>query len=150
MNLFTELARIERSIANGSCTEALSFCGENRGSLKKAKVSLISIALTPYALLLVHTPQNPLEFDLRLQEYIELCRAGDPLAALAYLQKHLVAWSETHRAETQRAMGLLACNEQGARRIPQYSVSCLSPFSNPPLLNIVRTIFRPSTIMAGG
>lgn len=55
MDLFTELARIERSIANGSCTEALSFCGENRGSLKKAKVSLISIALTPYALLLVHT-----------------------------------------------------------------------------------------------
>jgi len=38
IDLFLELQRIERSIQAGSCSEALAWCGENRGTLKKMKV----------------------------------------------------------------------------------------------------------------
>lgn len=52
--------------------------------------------------------QNTLEFDLRLQEYIELARAGKRMEAIAYSQKHLVSWQETHLAQLKQAFGLLA------------------------------------------
>lgn len=38
IDLFLELVQIEASLASGSCTEALAWCGENRGSLKKTAV----------------------------------------------------------------------------------------------------------------
>ena len=42
IKLFAELSRIEYAlIYNHSVTEALAWCGENRGTLKKTKVSPI-------------------------------------------------------------------------------------------------------------
>lgn len=39
VGLFTECARIEKALVEKeSCTEALAWCGENRGTLKKTKV----------------------------------------------------------------------------------------------------------------
>jgi hypothetical protein len=35
VDLFEELSRIERALDEGVCTEALAWCGENRGTLKK-------------------------------------------------------------------------------------------------------------------
>lgn len=41
IRLFVELIRIETALVeNRSVTEALAWCGENRGTLKKTKVSL--------------------------------------------------------------------------------------------------------------
>lgn len=51
--------------------------------------------------------QSSLEFELRLQEYIELCRAGRPFEAIAYARKHLRAWQDTHGEPIQRACSLL-------------------------------------------
>jgi hypothetical protein len=40
INLFSELRRIEDALVkNHSVAEALAWCGENRGTLKKTKVS---------------------------------------------------------------------------------------------------------------
>ena len=36
--LFSELARIEKALANHSCSEALAWCKENAAALKKAQV----------------------------------------------------------------------------------------------------------------
>ena len=49
-----------------------------------------------------------MEFNLRLQEYIELVRARKLADAILYARKHLTPWSETHLKEIQRAMGLMA------------------------------------------
>jgi macrophage erythroblast attacher len=49
-----------------------------------------------------------LEFNLRLQEYIELVRERKLLAAIQYSKKYLTPWSETHLKEIQQASGLLA------------------------------------------
>jgi macrophage erythroblast attacher len=51
--------------------------------------------------------QNYLEFSLRLQEYIELCRKKQQTEALAYAQKYLATWQETHMREIEQAMSLL-------------------------------------------
>lgn len=53
-------------------------------------------------------PQSPLEFELRLQEYIELARAEKTYEALAYWRKHLQLWQDTHLARIQQATGLIA------------------------------------------
>ncbi|KAG7571478.1 hypothetical protein FFLO_00661 [Filobasidium floriforme] len=88
--LYAECARIESALVDKkSCSEALAWCGENRGTLRKTK--------------------NDLEFHLRRQEYVELCRSGKRNEALAYARKHLASqWAETHFQEITGMMGLLA------------------------------------------
>ncbi|ORY33959.1 CTLH/CRA C-terminal to lish motif domain-domain-containing protein [Naematelia encephala] len=93
VRLFSELARIESALVDRqSVTEALAWCGENRGTLKKT--------------------QNTLEFTLRLQEFIELCRRRDTVGAIAYSRKHLSTWASTHLVEIQQGMTLLAFGER--------------------------------------
>jgi macrophage erythroblast attacher len=53
-------------------------------------------------------PQSTLEFELRLQEYIELARAQKKQEAMAYLQKHLASWQETHLPQIMQVSMLLA------------------------------------------
>lgn len=88
IDLFTDIHRIETALEGHSCTEALAWCSENKSALRKAK--------------------STLEFDLRLQEYIELCRAGKAVEAIAYLKKHLTSWQDTHLAQIRQASALLA------------------------------------------
>lgn len=43
LKLFAELVKIETALVdNQSVTEALAWCGENRGTLKKTKVFVLS------------------------------------------------------------------------------------------------------------
>ncbi|KAF9262166.1 hypothetical protein L218DRAFT_960559 [Marasmius fiardii PR-910] len=88
ISLFTDIQRIESALLRHSCTEALFWCSENKNALRKSK--------------------STLEFDLRLQEYIELCRAENKGDAIAYLQKYLTPWQETHLAQINQASALLA------------------------------------------
>ncbi|KAH9814402.1 CTLH/CRA C-terminal to lish motif domain-containing protein [Melampsora americana] len=74
--LFAELARIEFALVAHSCTEALAWCKENAGPLKKM--------------------QSTLEFELRFQEFIELARNRRFIEALNYSSKQLLPWKQTH------------------------------------------------------
>jgi len=95
--LFSELARIEKALANHSCSEALAWCKENAAALKKA--------------------QSTLEFELRYQEFIELVKAKKFTEAISYSQKQLVPWQSTRLAEISQVMTLLAF-DQGTRCPP--------------------------------
>ncbi|KAI0346684.1 hypothetical protein BDW22DRAFT_1405428 [Trametopsis cervina] len=88
IELFSDIRRIEAALTRESCTEALAWCSENKAALRKVK--------------------NPLEFELRLQEFIELARARNLLDAIAYQKKHLIQWQETHAAQINQAAALLA------------------------------------------
>ncbi|KAG6831708.1 hypothetical protein H0H87_004364 [Tephrocybe sp. NHM501043] len=88
IDLFMDIRRIEHALSQNSCTEALVWCNENKVALRKIK--------------------SPLEFDLRLQEFIELSRARKAQEAITYAQKHLVAWQETHLQQIRTASALLA------------------------------------------
>ena len=74
-DIFADIANVEASLSppNPSCTLALAWCSENKTSLRKIK--------------------SPLEFDLRLQEFIELARTRSTESikeAIAYARKHLL------------------------------------------------------------
>ncbi|KZS87276.1 hypothetical protein SISNIDRAFT_491234 [Sistotremastrum niveocremeum HHB9708] len=88
LELFAEIHRIEDALRKQSCTEALAWCNENKNALKKIK--------------------STLEFELRLQEFIELARCMNHTEAIAYLKKHLAPWKETHLEQIQKCSALLA------------------------------------------
>ncbi|WOO85632.1 Macrophage erythroblast attacher [Vanrija pseudolonga] len=97
LKLFAELTKIEKALLEkNSCAEALAWCGENRGTLKKQGSNL--------------------EFALRLQEFIELCRKRDTAGARAYAAKNLAQWAAT--PEMQQGATLLAFGETTG--VPRY------------------------------
>lgn len=88
IDLFSDIKRIEDALAQHSCIEALAWCSENKAALRKTK--------------------STLEFELRLQEFIELARQRRNEEAIAYMKKHLVQWQETHFEEIKRVSALFA------------------------------------------
>lgn len=90
IEIFANARKIEDSLKNRSCAEGLQWWNDNKSRLKKLK------------------PPSTFEFDLRLQEYIELVRNRKLKDAIAYSQKYFSQWRETHMKEIQQAMALLA------------------------------------------
>ncbi|KAL2003888.1 hypothetical protein VTN02DRAFT_1737 [Thermoascus thermophilus] len=91
LNVFVQCQRIAESLRRGETKEALQWCGENKVALKKSQYNL--------------------EFELRLQQYIEMVRTGQRskfLEAMQHAKKHLSPHAETQSQEIQRAAGLLA------------------------------------------
>lgn len=107
LKLFAELIRIETALLEKhSVAEALAWCGENRGTLKKQGVSVLSGKQQNWC-----SHQSDLEFTLRSQEFIELCRKRDTAGAIAYARKNLAPWAPTHMSKLQSSMTLLAFGE---------------------------------------
>ncbi|KAJ2786237.1 GID complex subunit containing RING finger motif [Coemansia javaensis] len=97
--LFELVMDTERELCERhSCQGALQWCAENRSALLKI--------------------QSPLEFELRLQEFIEMARAARTLDAIAYAKRHLTPWSATQLPRIERAMMLLAFSP--ATQCPPY------------------------------
>ncbi|GAA98638.1 uncharacterized protein L969DRAFT_95136 [Mixia osmundae IAM 14324] len=86
--LYDEMRRIDAALAERKVTEALSWCKENATGLKRIKSSL--------------------EFELRLQEFVELCRLRQLGQAIQYARKQLAPWQGTYPDEIKQAMALLA------------------------------------------
>ncbi|KAG8942709.1 GID complex subunit containing RING finger motif [Tulasnella sp. 424] len=89
INSFSSIRRVEAALRGHSCTEALAWCSQNKVALAKTKTTL--------------------EFDLRLQEFIELARSRKTSEAMAYSRKHFTSYLESHAKEVTHCMGLLAC-----------------------------------------
>ncbi|KAF8605818.1 hypothetical protein BDV93DRAFT_521181 [Ceratobasidium sp. AG-I] len=87
--LFAEIRRVEDALRDQKCAVALAWCSENKAALKKMK--------------------NSLEFELRLQEYIEIIQQGKTADAMAYLKKHLISWYDSHPHQCRQASALLVC-----------------------------------------
>ncbi|KAJ7732190.1 CTLH/CRA C-terminal to lish motif domain-containing protein [Mycena metata] len=88
--LSNDIKHIEEALLRHSCTEALAWCGQNETALRRMNITL--------------------EFDLRLQEYIELARASKRQEAIDYFRRHLTSWQETvaHRDHLKQAGVMLA------------------------------------------
>ncbi|KAF3525738.1 hypothetical protein F2Q69_00049100 [Brassica cretica] len=67
---------------------ALAWCADNKTRFKK--------------------PKSKLEFQLRMQEFIELVRANSYKQAILYAQKHLAPWGATHMNGLQHVLATLA------------------------------------------
>ncbi|KAL7267368.1 GID complex subunit containing RING finger motif [Rhizina undulata] len=88
VDVFVQCSKIEQSLNRGSTTECLAWCAENKNTLRKIK--------------------SPLEFELRLQQFIELVRSRQLREAAIYSKKHLAPHADNHLEHIQKAAGLLA------------------------------------------
>lgn len=128
-----DIHRIERALFRHSCTEAIAWCSENKTALRKIRVSHELRHPVPDTSI-SETLQSTLEFELRLQEYIEFARARKTQEAIAYARKYLVPWQETHLEQITQAMALLAI--QPSTTCGQYKVCSTSKRFLPSLMTL--------------
>ncbi|KAK9798944.1 hypothetical protein WJX73_006713 [Symbiochloris irregularis] len=88
IHIFQEASPVIEGLRKHDCAAALAWCQGNHVKLRKAK--------------------SRLEFKLRMQEFVELIRADNLLAAVSYAQKYLACYGSSHMAELQQAAALLA------------------------------------------
>ncbi|KAL8710921.1 MAG: hypothetical protein Q9220_004520 [cf. Caloplaca sp. 1 TL-2023] len=88
MEVFVQCHKVEGSLRRGSTQECLAWCSEHRELTRKTN--------------------STLEFELRLQQFIELRRKGLLLEARQHAQKYITSNTEITKPEVHRAAGLLA------------------------------------------
>lgn len=79
---------ISRNLRDRSLDECLAWCAEHRVMIRKIE-------------------DNRLEFELRLQQYIELCRDGKRAEAMDYVRRHLISQWDGHQKKVSEAAILL-------------------------------------------
>ncbi len=109
INLFLVAKEVEESLSAKDTSKCLSWCHDNKSKMRKMK--------------------STLEFNLRLQEFVELVRAGQKMEAVRHARKHLSSSAASvdsdNLSTVQRAMALLAF-------CPSASSSSSSSSSSPP------------------
>ncbi|CAH9065459.1 unnamed protein product [Cuscuta europaea] len=88
IDVFYEAKKVIDALHNKEVAPALAWCAENKARLKKSK--------------------SKFEFQLRLQEFLEMVRAENMMRAIMYARKYLAPWGSTHLKELQRVMTTLA------------------------------------------
>jgi macrophage erythroblast attacher len=127
LGVFTQCQRIVECLRQGETKEALQWCGENKAALKKSQVREPADTQGYWAAILICLIQHNLEFELRLQQYIELVRSRDQtkkIEAIAHAKRYLVTNQETQNKEIMRAAGMLVITPD--TRSEPYKVSYLT------------------------
>uniref|UniRef100_A0A7N0V4R7 Macrophage erythroblast attacher n=1 Tax=Kalanchoe fedtschenkoi TaxID=63787 RepID=A0A7N0V4R7_KALFE len=88
IEVFSEAKKVIDALQNKDVAPALAWCADNKSRLKKSK--------------------SKIEFQLRLQDFIELVRAENNMRAITYARKYLAPWGATHMKELQRVLATLA------------------------------------------
>ncbi|KAK7205536.1 CTLH/CRA C-terminal to lish motif domain-containing protein [Myxozyma melibiosi] len=88
MDILVQCKAIETSLRAGRTDECLAWCQENKSYLKKARSSL--------------------EYEVRLQQYVEFVRTGKTVDAISYYRKYLVPIADVHFDSVIRIAGMLA------------------------------------------
>lgn len=87
-HVFAGARAVVEGLKQRRCTEALAWCERYQARLKKAR--------------------SPLEFRLRVQEFLELVRGDRLSAAIKYARTDLAPWAAQYGPELQRAAAVLA------------------------------------------
>ncbi|XP_044462205.1 protein MAEA homolog [Mangifera indica] len=88
IDVFQEAKKVIDALQKKEVAPALAWCADNKSKLKKSK--------------------SKFEFQLRLQEFIELVRSENNSCAITYARKYLAPWGATDMKELQRVMATLA------------------------------------------
>ncbi|CAH8359200.1 unnamed protein product [Eruca vesicaria subsp. sativa] len=105
IDIFREAKKVIDALKRSEVASALAWCAENKTRLKKSK--------------------SKLEFQLRLQEFIELVRSNSYKQAIFYARKHLTPWGATHMNELQHVLATLAF--KSTTECPKYKVALFEP-----------------------
>ncbi|CAI8047840.1 E3 ubiquitin-protein transferase MAEA [Geodia barretti] len=98
VDIFMVCQRVEEALRSHDTGPCLAWCYENRSKLRRLK--------------------STLEFQLRLQDFIELVRLNRRVQAIKYARKHFGNSSDHLLKDIQQAMGLLAFDH--STRIKRY------------------------------
>lgn len=79
---------VERSLANRETAKCLAWCHDNRSKLRKLKSNM--------------------EFNLRIQEFVELIRSDRRMDAIKHARKYFSTFEEEQLVSIQHCMALLA------------------------------------------
>ncbi|KAI3751412.1 hypothetical protein L2E82_22498 [Cichorium intybus] len=88
IEIFYEAKKVIDALRNKEVAPALAWCADNKSRLKKSK--------------------SKFEFQLRLQEFVELVRSENNVGAVMYARKHLAPWAATYMKELQKVFATLA------------------------------------------
>ncbi|KAJ8765932.1 hypothetical protein K2173_020448 [Erythroxylum novogranatense] len=88
IDVFQEAKKVIDALHNRDVGAALAWCADNKSRLRKTK--------------------SKLEFQLRLQDFVELVRAQSYLRAITYCRKYLAPWGATHMKELQHVFATVA------------------------------------------
>jgi len=88
IEVFLTAREVEESLCKGDISKCLAWCHDNKSKLRKMK--------------------STLEFQVRLQEFLELVKAGNKLEAVKHAKKFLSTDDSSHLGIVQQGMGLLA------------------------------------------
>lgn len=88
LGVFDRCERVRRSLKGGNLDECLGWCAEYKVVMKKTDTRL--------------------EFELRLQQYIELCRRDRFVEARDHAKKYFPQYHEGHKEKISVAASLLA------------------------------------------
>ncbi|KAD6796611.1 hypothetical protein E3N88_07507 [Mikania micrantha] len=88
IDIFYEAKKVIDALQNKEVAPALAWCADNKSRLKKSK--------------------SKFEFQLRLQEFIELVRSENSVRAVMYARKYLAPWASTYMKEFQKVFVTLA------------------------------------------
>lgn len=87
-DIFLTSKEIEKSLANRETGKCLIWCHDNKHKLRKLKSNM--------------------EFNLRIQEFIEMIRSDRRIEAIKHARKHFPNFEDEHLATIQKVMALLA------------------------------------------
>ncbi|RWW24708.1 hypothetical protein GW17_00010994 [Ensete ventricosum] len=118
-SLVSRLQGLKRKLEEGSRAENLQTqrcrarlehldSTANTDKLAEWKDVRLRRILVDYMLRMLKRSKSKLEFQLRLQEFIELVRADENLRAISYARKYLAPWGATYMKELQRVVATLA------------------------------------------
>ena len=108
------MSKIRESLENGSVTEALAWCNDNKKELRKLQVGrhyILVLPVDPHTANLRLPLQSNLEFLLRCQQYIELLRINTPsksVEAITHAKKYIAPFQEQYPDEVREMAALLA------------------------------------------
>ncbi|XKL62793.1 hypothetical protein PGB90_002626 [Kerria lacca] len=88
IDVFLVSREVEKSLAEHDTSKCLAWCHDNRSKLRKLKSSM--------------------EFNLRIQEFIELVRTDKKMDAVKHARKYFSTYEDNQLEEIQRCMALLA------------------------------------------
>ncbi|KAI6778834.1 uncharacterized protein J7T54_002664 [Emericellopsis cladophorae] len=88
VELFERHGRVRNDLLQGKMGEALAWCAENKKELRKL--------------------DSKLEFQLRLQTYIDLIKGNKTSEAISHLRKYIMPFKAQYSKEVLQACGLLA------------------------------------------
>ncbi|KAK8671660.1 hypothetical protein V6N13_038248 [Hibiscus sabdariffa] len=115
IEVFQEAKKVIDALRNQDVGPALAWCADNKSRLKKSK--------------------SKFEFQLRLQEFIELVRAENYMRAILYARRYLAPWGATHLKELQQVMTTLAFRSN--TECAKYKVNIIPHFI------LVQVLFDP-------